>query len=221
MQTTDQPCDQCNGTGLDPHHPPSSKIDCRTCDGTGVDIAAKLNELVAQAQRGITHGVDLEQRIEHELLMLLRLQPDLRDKPEELALAKKAIEGLVRNNVEGTTAHALARPGDPYLVPRITPHAERMAELDEHALTTAFHEMAKFPLPPPPDSTLRQREAIGRAIAEYLTNAKRGEDADQVANRVVAALGCVEAHELANVLSQWALAIAYRAHKAEQMGVPR
>lgn len=120
-----------------------------------------------------------------------------------------------------TTAHELARQGDPYLVPRWSSPQERLDEIEPHALTSAFHEMARFPAPPPPDSTERQREAIGRAIAEYMMSAQRGEHADDVANRVVAAVGPVEAFEIANVLGKWAGAIAARAERAERLGLRR
>lgn len=137
-----------------------------------------------------------------------------------LALIKENAQALIE--ASGTTrAHELARPGDPYTVPRWSSPAERLAEIDDHELATAFHEMSRFPPPPAPDSTERQREAIGRSIAEYMTNATRGEDANVAANRIVAALGPVEAFQMADVLGKWAGALAARAEKAERMGLKR
>jgi hypothetical protein len=142
--------------------------------------------------------------------------------PDVKALAVQARVGIALNDPnQPTIAHQLARVDDPFLVPRMVPHQDRIDAIDEHALATAFHEMAKFPPPPPPDSTVRQREAIGRALGEYLTNARHGEDADMVALRAVAALGPVEVHVLADVLGKWAGAFSTIAYKMEQMGLKK
>lgn len=172
---TEKPCPECNNAEDRVH-------DCQTCDGTGVDLAEQLNQLVALAQSG----------------------------GGELA------------TTSGTRAHELARADDPFLVPRWSSPPERLAEIDEHQLTHAFAAMAK--LPPPPaatDGTTRQREAIGRAMAEYLASVPTGTDADLAATHVVAAVGAAEAFMLADVLGKWAAAIAVRAERAERAGLRR
>lgn len=212
-----KPCPVCRGEL-------PAVLTCQTCDATGDDLEAALLVIRGNAATQLaTIDERQQQRIERALAAALQRHPEIAERPAEVALLRQSITGIVKNTPEGTTAHELVRSGDPetHIVPRWRVGAERVAEVDQHALAQHFHDMSKFPTPPAPDSTTRQREAIGRAIAEYMSNARSGEDADVVAGRIVAALGPVEAWGVADVLGKWVGAIAAACEAAEGMGLRR
>lgn len=193
--STEKPCPNCGGTGW-VLLPTQRTIECSTCDGTGIDLAHQLDVIVEDAKAKALAGIEPTTALEAH-----------RERYPDRQL---------------TVIHG----GVPTVIPRMAVPDERVDEIDEHALVEAFREMAGKPIPPEA-TTERQREAIGRTIAEFITGAvtgapfRSGEHADSAARRIVAALGPIEAHFVADYLGRWASSLATVAEKAERLGLKR